>query len=145
MGDTFPVGCSLDKAYTYSRFHEHNPDFSRFDKYGIYSENCGFDSLYMSYGHDEYLARTLEKYSRLTLPREAIYVIRFHSFYTWHANYSYEHLASEYDWKMLPLVKMFQKCDLYSKDNETGGLDMLKLEPIYKELVEKFFPEPIEW
>jgi len=39
-----------------------------------------------------------------------MYLIRFHSFYPWHTSKKgsgrgYEQFASEYDWKMLPLIK----------------------------------------
>ena len=53
------------------------------------------------------------------LPKEAIYLIRYHSFYAWHTPItgarSYAEYASDEDWKMLPLLKAFQKSDLYSK------------------------------
>lgn len=146
VGDTFPVGCKLDSSYVYSEHHSANADFGKYDECGIYAPHCGLDALHMSYGHDEYLARTLDlNEDGVALPAEAKYIIRFHSFYAWHASYAYAHLASEYDWKMLPLVKMFQKCDLYSKTNETATLDIGALEPVYKSLILKYFKKPIRW
>jgi len=62
----------------------------------------------MAFSHDEYLSAVLEKNST-NFPKEAMYMIRYHSFYPWHTSKSgsrgYEFFASEYDWKMLPLLK----------------------------------------
>jgi len=62
----------------------------------------------MAFSHDDYLASILEK-NETNFPKEAMYIIRFHSFYPWHTprngKRGYEFFASEYDWKMLPLVK----------------------------------------
>lgn len=124
VGDTFPVGCEIDEEVVYSHYHRLNPEHGLYGKYGNYQKNCGFDQLYMSYSHDEYLASVLE--NKCELPCEAIYLIRYHSFYSWHTpvnKRAYTHLADEHDWKMLPLLKLFQKSDLYSKTNtlEVGG------------------------
>ena len=41
--------------------------------------------MFMSWGHDEYMAQVLENnLDKHQLPDEAIYMIRFHSFYPWH-------------------------------------------------------------
>jgi len=50
-----------------------------------------------------------------TLPEEALYIVRFHSFYAHHQGHGYDHLMDETDKKMLPWLQAFQKCDLYSK------------------------------
>ena len=115
VGDTFPLGQKLDKSYIYENknFHCNNKDLL----INTYNNFCGFESIKMSWGHDEYLALVLE-YNNCNIPREGIYIIRFHSFYSWHTpkkNRGYENLANEFDWYMLPLLKLFQKSDLYSK------------------------------
>ena len=38
----------------------------------------------MSWGHDEYMHMVLRNHPGCSLPEEAFYVIRFHSFYPWH-------------------------------------------------------------
>merc|ERR1712127_454118 len=114
-------------------------------KYGIYKPNCGFDNVCVSFGHDEYLAIVLnghrmdvekcrangEEVPSKELPKEAIYVVRFHSFYPWHTPRSgvrgYTHLASEEDWRMLPLLKALQKSDLYSKTKELPEMEELQV------------------
>jgi inositol oxygenase len=147
VGDTFPVGCEIDENFVYNDYHKNNQDYLKFDKNGIYFKNIGFERLFMSYGHDEYLSYVLEKNKIISIPKEAIYIIRFHSFYCWHTSRNeipgYSHFASEYDWKMLPLLKAFQKGDLYSKNDNISKLDIKSLEPIYKELINKYFPEKL--
>ncbi|NXE71811.1 MIOX oxygenase, partial [Calcarius ornatus] len=56
VGDTFPVGCKVQKSVVYgdSTFHE-NPD-SKDPRYstecGMYQPGCGLDNVLMSWGHD---------------------------------------------------------------------------------------------
>ena len=112
VGDTFPVGLPLDPAVV---LHEHfasvvPPELS-------YPGGVGLKNVLLSFGHDEYLARVLER-SGTTLPPEAIYIVRFHSFYPWHNRLGYAELAAEEDWRLLPLLKFFQRSDLYSKHDE---------------------------
>jgi len=75
------------------------------------------------------MANVLTTKNRVNLPLEGIYIIRYHSFYAWHnpknGIRAYTHLADEKDWKMLPLLKFFQKCDLYSKIEEEIDLNTL--------------------
>jgi inositol oxygenase len=55
VGDTFPVGCAMAEAHTFSRFYPLNPDSSdpRYNtKHGMYQPRCGLDNVMMSYGHD---------------------------------------------------------------------------------------------
>ena len=77
----------------------------------IYMDNCGFDNVIFSWGHDEYLARTLH-INKTYLPPEALYIIRYHSFYSWHTHlrsYGLKHLADYKDWYMLPHLNVFKK------------------------------------
>jgi len=115
VGDTFPVGVALSSQVVYS---ETCPHLQNIDS--IYTKFCGFKNMHLSYGHDEYMATVLER-NENDLPEEAIYIIRFHSFYPWHTpRYKdkmrgYARFASWQDWEMLPLLKLFQSADLYSK------------------------------
>ena len=142
-GDTFPVGCSFNKQIVYSEYFKENADSKHeiySQKLGIYKENIGFDNIIFSWGHDEYLYQVL-KANNCKLPEEALYTIRYHSFYPWHQNGAYDYLANEKDYKMLPLLKEFQKCDLYSKCEES--LDVKELKKYYEKLIEKYFENPI--
>src|SRR5256884_8785331 len=80
VGDTFPVGCAHSDKIVFHQFFADNPD-SREPKYqtrtGIYSEGCGLENVHLSWGHDEYLYHVVKG----SLPPEALYMIRYHSFY----------------------------------------------------------------
>ena len=127
VGDTFPICCNLDPNYVFydKGYHLDNKDLNK----NIYEIKCGFDKMYFSWGHDEYLASKLEV-NKTNLPKEAIYLIRYHSFYSWHTprdgNRGYTIFANEKDWEMLPLLKLLQKSDLYSKCNSVPNFDMIK-------------------
>ncbi|XP_066849911.1 inositol oxygenase isoform X3 [Anser cygnoides] len=63
VGDTFPVGCKVQKSVVFSdsTFHE-NPD-SRDPRYstecGMYQPHCGLENVLMSWGHDGLLHGSL--------------------------------------------------------------------------------------
>jgi inositol oxygenase len=142
-GDTFPLGCQFSDKCIYSDFFKENPDSKHeiySTKFGVYKENIGFENMLFSFGHDEYLYQVL-KANGCTLPDEALYVIRFHSFYPWHQEGAYDYLANEKDWRLLPLLKEFQKCDLYSKVDEE--IDMATTLPYYQGLIKKYLPNGI--
>jgi len=145
VGDTFPVGCAHDQNIVFSKYFEENPDFNdpRFNtKLGIYTEGCGLDNVYMSFGHDEYMYQVC-KQNNCKLPDEAMYIIRYHSFYAWHDKGCYDYLCNDKDRKMLEWVQKFQKHDLYSKLPEKPSLE--KTLPYYRRLVEKYFPPVLRW
>ena len=104
----------------------------------------------MSYGHDEYLFTVLDQ-SKSTLSPQAKkaagYIIRFHSFYPWHTpqteHQGYCELANETDWKFLPLLKTFQKSDLYSKSRKVPNMKSIQLE--FGCLIQTYFPEGFNW
>lgn len=95
-----------------------------------------FSNAEFSYGHDEYLYHVL-KANNVQLPEDGLYIIRFHSFYPWHSKGGYANLANDFDMQMLPVLKQFQKHDLYSKLPDVP--DAKKLRPIYEALFEKYF------
>lgn len=141
VGDTFPVGAPFSSANVYYNqgFFKTNPDLTA--KTEKYKEHCGFKKVKMSFGHDEYFYRILKR-TQHHLPREALYMIRFHSFYPWHTSRSgergYEELASKSDRIKLPLLKLLQRCDLYSKKDKLPNPEQLKSD--YMTLIEKFIP-----
>ncbi|KAK4207390.1 hypothetical protein QBC37DRAFT_96020 [Rhypophila decipiens] len=149
VGDTFPVGCGFsDKCVFYEQgTFEKNPDWGHQafgTRYGIYSPGCGVENLIMSWGHDEYLYLVVRDQS--TLPREALAMIRFHSFYPWHREGAYmEFMApGEGDKELLKAVRAFNPYDLYSKTDEVPDVEELK--PYYLELIDEFFPnKKIKW
>jgi inositol oxygenase len=142
VGDTFPVGCKPSEKIVFPEYFEDNPDIQNPEYqtlYGIYEPNCGFDKLLMSWGHDEYLYQVMKE----CLPKEALYIIRFHSFYPAHREDAYQYFMNDFDKEMLPWLKLFSHYDLYSKVDETFDLEDLK--SYYRQLVEEFIASELYW
>jgi len=142
VGDTFPVGCAWSDQIVYSEYFQNNPDRNVPEyqtKYGIYEPNCGLENVHMSFGHDGYINEVVKSY----LPDEALYMLRFHSFYPWHRHDAYTHLMNDKDIAMLEWVKKFNPYDLYSKGHSKPNLQELK--PYYDDLFAEFLPEKLDW
>lgn len=142
VGDTFPVGCAWSDQIVFPEYFAANLDAKAPEyqtKYGIYQPNCGLENVHMSFGHDGYIAEVMKPY----LPDEALYMLRFHSFYPWHRHGAYKHLENEKDRAMLPWVQKFNPYDLYSKGHTKPDLKQLK--PYYDELFAEFLPEKLAW
>lgn len=142
VGDTFPVGCAFSDKIVYSEFFKENPDSKneKFNtKYGIYKPNCGLDQVKMSWGHDEYLYQIMKDY----LPEPALYMIRYHSFYSQHRENEYRHLMNDKDVEMFEWVKKFNPYDLYSKAPVPPNAK--ELLPYYNDLVAKYLPEKLNF
>jgi len=144
VGDTFVVGCAFSEKIIYPETFSANPDahdpvYSK--ECGIYKPHCGLENVMLSWGHDEYLYQVLKRQS--CLPDDALHMIRYHSFYAWHREGAYGHLMSTADDRALAAVRAFNPYDLYSKSDTPVNAGALR--PYYEQLVEKFFPEMIEW
>ncbi len=142
VGDTFPVGCAYSDKVVFPEYFAANPDSAIPEyqtKYGIYKPHCGLSNVHMSWGHDAYMGHVAKNY----LPEEALYMLRYHSFYAWHQQGAYEHLLSDYDKAMFPWVKKFNPYDLYSKGAAKPNVKELK--PYYDDLIAEFFPTEIDW
>jgi inositol oxygenase len=133
VGDTFVVGCELPDTLTYPEFNEgvHTGD-------GEYEAHCGLDQCYISFGHDEYLYQVLRA-SNVTLPPQALKIVRYHSLYAWHDRGSYGHLESEVDQLALGWIKLFNSHDLYSKTNAT--VELSEVRQHYDDLAKRFLPD----
>jgi inositol oxygenase len=142
VGDTFPVGCVLSDQIVFPEYFRNNPDRHVAEcqtKFGIYEPNCGLENVHMSFGHDGYIAEVMKPY----LPDEALYMLRFHSFYPWHRRGAYTHLMNDKDAAMLEWVKKFSPYDLYSKGHSKPNVQELK--PYYDDLFAEFLPEKLDW
>ena len=140
VGDTFPVGCKFSDKIVYPEFFKNNPDINNPDyntKYGVYEHGCGLKNVHMSWGHDEYLYQIVKDY----LPEPALYMIRYHSFYSQHREHAYEHLMDDHDKEMFAWVDKFNPYDLYSKSPKPPIASELR--PYYEGLIAKYLPEKI--
>jgi|ERR1043166_4302573 inositol oxygenase len=142
VGDTFPVGCAYSDKIVFHNFFADNPD-SQNPRYqsscGIYETGCGLDRVFLSWGHDEYLYQVTKNY----LPPEALYMIRYHSFYPAHRDGEYGHLMTAQDKAMFEWVRKFNPYDLYTKSHQKP--DLKKLRPFYDDLISEFFPQKLKW
>lgn len=142
VGDTFPVACAYSPKVVYHEFFRSNPDWndSRYSsRFGVYEPNIGLDRVMMSWGHDEYLYQVVRDH----LPIEALYMIRYHSFYAAHRERDYEYLFDQRDKKMFDWVRCFNQYDLYSKSDIAPNV--ARLRPFYVDLIDEFFPYKIAW
>jgi inositol oxygenase len=142
VGDTFPVGCRYSDSVVFADFFSSNPDAQVHEyqtRLGVYSEKCGLSKVDMSWGHDEYLFHVVKQY----LIEEALYIVRYHSFYSAHKDGAYEYLMDDHDLKMFRWVREFSPYDLYSKSSERPDLEDLR--PYYEDLIAEFLPAELSW
>lgn len=142
VGDTFPVGCRFSDRIVHFELFSENPDLEEpgyQTRLGIYEEGCGLDAVEMSWGHDEYLFRVLEG----RLPEEALYLIRYHSFYAAHGAGAYAHLMNARDRERRSWLRIFSGYDLYSKTDAPPDVPTLRRR--YEDLVEEFLPGQLRW
>jgi inositol oxygenase len=142
VGDTFPVGCAFSDRVVFPEFFADNPDrlvAAYQTPCGIYAPGCGLDRVHLSWGHDEYLYQVVKDY----LPDEALYMIRYHSFYAAHREGAYAHLMDGRDREMFAWVRAFNPYDLYSKSAVRP--DVARLRPFYEELMAEFLPPVLQW
>lgn len=142
VGDTFPVGCAFSDKVVYPEYFSGNPDRAHGElstECGIYERGCGLDQVHLSWGHDEYLYQVVKDY----LPEEALYMIRYHSFYAGHRERAYDHLMNAHDQEMFRWVRAFNPYDLYTKSDAPP--DVAALRPYYEDLIQRFFPATIAW
>ncbi|KAH9811767.1 inositol oxygenase [Melampsora americana] len=130
VGDTFVVGAKFSDKIIYPDTFSKNPDWNDpvySSEYGVYEPNCGMENVLLSWGHDEYLYNVLK--DKCLLPKEEME--------------HYRQFMKEGDQKLLEAVIEFNPYDLYSKS--TIRPDPVKLRPYYQSILEKYFPEPIEF
>lgn len=141
VGDTFIVGCEIPKNIVFPEFNKLNPDMSNSlynTKLGMYEKNCGLDNVLCSWGHDEYLYQILLK-NKCNFPPEALYIVRFHSLYSYHTYDEYKHFMNKKDHKMIGWLKLFNKYDLYTKTDDFKLTDDMTM--YYNNLIAKYIPK----
>ncbi|MCO8121368.1 inositol oxygenase [Stieleria sp. TO1_6] len=142
VGDTFPVGCRFSDRIVLAEYFDDNPDQAdaRYNTpLGIYQPQIGLSQVSMSWGHDEYLYQVVKD----RMPEEALYMIRYHSFYAGHRESAYDHLMNDHDQQMFHWVRLFNPYDLYTKSDQRP--DVQQLRPYYEELINEFLPGKLNW
>jgi inositol oxygenase len=142
VGDTFPVGCKYSDKVVFPEFFAENPDFKVAEYQtpcGVYEEGAGLKTVDLSWGHDEYLYHVVRDH----LPDEALYMIRYHSFYAAHKEGAYGYLMNDDDRRLFAAVRAFNPYDLYSKTPVKP--DVQALRPYYEDLIAEYFPSTLKW
>lgn len=143
VGDTFPLGCKWSDKIVFPEFFDANPDTGVAEYQtpnGIYEEGAGLETVDLSWGHDEYLYHVVRDY----MPDEALYMIRYHSFYPAHKEGEYGNLMNDKDRRLFKTaVKAFNPYDLYSKTPVKP--DVQALRPYYEDLIAEYFPSKLSW
>ncbi|CAI0381025.1 unnamed protein product [Linum tenue] len=146
VGDTYPLGCAFDESNVHHKYFAENPDSKNpayTTKNGVYKEGCGLDSVYMSWGHDDYMY-LVAKENKTTLPSPALFIVRYHSFYPLHRHGAYKQLMNKQDEEDIKWLHIFNKYDLYSKSKVHVDVDAVK--PYYQSLIAKYFPgKKLRW
>ena len=142
VGDTYILGCKIPDTIVYPEFNKDQPHANH-SELGIYNKHCGLDNCIITWGHDEFMYRVLLNNTH-TLPKEALYIIRYHSLYLWHTNNEYKQFENELDTKMKPWVQKFNTYDLYTKTNIKVSINDLKT--YYKKIIDKYFKiDMLKW
>lgn len=149
VGDTFVVGCALPDKVIFPQFNAANPDMANPElstETGMYAPGCGLDNTLVAYGHDEYMYEVLRQNPNVKLPKEALYIVRYHSLYPWHDAGCYAALESDYDRCMKGWVKLFNQFDLYTKRNiPYTAEDLASMRDYYSGLIDKYLPGKLDW
>lgn len=149
VGDTWIVGCAMPDDLVFPEFNAASPDAAhpeRTTATGIYEPGCGLDQTMCAFGHDEYMYEVLRQNPGVTLPKEALYIIRYHSLYPWHDRGGYAELESDEDRAMKGWVKLFNQHDLYTKrDVAYSAAELDELRSYYTTLIDKYLPEELDW
>ena len=146
VGDTFITGCPLPKNIVLSQYNQFNvdnidskdsKDNNENSNNNKYISGCGLKNCSVSFGHDEYMYRLLIANTH-KMPKEAEYIVRYHSLYAWHSGDEYNYLEDEEDKKMKKIVKEFNNFDLYTKDDTLPIKWNNELIKYYSKLVKKY-------
>jgi inositol oxygenase len=145
-GDTWVVGCAIPDVVVFSEFNSLSPDITD-ERYntecGMYQPNCGLDNCLFAYGHDEYMYQMLVA-NNANIPKAGLDMVRYHSAYPWHTGGAYRHLMNDTtDLAALESVLLFNKYDLYSKDEEGLSAPVEEMWKYYDALIEKYLPEKL--
>jgi inositol oxygenase len=140
VGDTFPTGCAYSDKIVFAEYFKTKPDANNpayQSRLGVYQAGGGLDHVDMSWGHDEFFYQVAKEY----LPEPALYMLRYHSFYSAHREGAYDYLMNDHDREMFQWVKKFNPYDLYSKS--AAKPNPVELRPYYQALIEKYFPSQV--
>jgi len=103
---------SLLKNYNNLKYYKNIDKIFNQNKISIKKRFCGFEKSNINYGYGKLLNK-LFKGSKIS--KDILYILTYHNLNKWiypdeNICRDYTVIANEYDWKMLPLLKIFNKC-----------------------------------
>lgn len=142
IGETFPVGCRFSGSISNASFFSANPD-RRKKQYstplGIYQQNCGLRSVFMSWSGPEYLYMLLAL-NKTLLPREALWLLRYQKFYALlEPVRPYHELMCDFDVAMLPKFEKFVELIQYKRRDDIV-VDKDEIRSYCDRLIAKYLP-----
>ena len=155
IGNTFILDCPIPDTIIYPEFNIFNSyyhnnieirnkkykEFNLKEKLGNYQKNCGFENINCSFTNNEYLYQLL-KFNNVSLPKQAFYIIRYHSLYLWHYENEYTFFENETDKEMKFWVQLFQK---YTFKNNNDNYNETELKKYYSTIIDYYLPKEIYW
>jgi inositol oxygenase len=135
VGDTFITGCSIPENIVLPEYNVLNSE--HLIGVNMYSPGCGLYNTSVSFGKDEYIYQLLVA-NKHKMPKEAEYIVRYNSLYTWHSGNAYDYLENEEDKKMKNIVKDFSKFKFYIKNVELPIKWNNELKEFYSSLIKKY-------
>lgn len=91
VGDTFITGCPIPNSIILPEYNNYNLDHIK--GINLYKSGCGLENTSVSFGHDEYMYRLLVANNH-KMPKQAEYIVRYHSLYAWHSGNEYDYLEN---------------------------------------------------
>ena len=107
--EAYPLGCASSEHISGHAFLSTCPDrrCSAYNKEtGIYAPGCGLDAVHFTWSATEYLTLVL-LLNHTHLPFEAVFLLRFQSFFSAIDHGAYDVLYSERDRAAMPLLRTF--------------------------------------
>lgn len=139
-GESFPLGCRFSTDIQGAQHFTANPDRRRRiynSPLGIYSPQCGLESVFMSWQANEYLFLLL-LLNETKLPPAALFILRHQKFHTLN---SYSALFSPENLSWLPLAGSFRVLSAYRKVEVPNRLAPVDLRKHYDHLIAKYLCE----
>lgn len=139
---TWVVGSAIPSSIEFPELNELNEEHCT-AKGCVADEHCGLEHVALPWTPDEYLHRVLSR-NKTTLPAEALDVVRFWSFKTWHQQNHYDELCAPQDMDTKEWISSLAKVAAVS-DTAVGKVCVDEALPYYFELATKYLPDTLQW
>ncbi|CAI5715988.1 unnamed protein product [Hyaloperonospora brassicae] len=138
------VGEAIPRSIAFPELNKLNVDHCKAEKAGrSATRQCGLASVTLPWTPDEYLYCVLS-HNRTTLPAEALDVVRYWSFRTWHEQDNYSELCTPQDMDTKEWISSLGKVAAVS-EHTVQNCDVNSALHYCLQLAEKYLPETLRW